>query len=466
MPGFGLIFLSKLRRRCYCLLCRLPMRDPVQITSCGHRFCDVCLQEYLSAGNFQCPEDDNTIDYAKIYPDSELQTEIMNSHIRCRHYKEGCRWVDKLQNLQAHMDICRYDAVPCPNRCSAKLSPLSLEDHLEYTCSKRKTKCEFCTQEFNAEYFDNTHYGNCPKEVVWCENKCGAKLERRYLSNHMKNECHKRTVSCNYCSREFVQETLQTHQYQCPRFPVACPNRCDPTKIPREEMNIHVQEICPSATVSCPFKEAGCKYKSPRFNMDRHLEESTKAHLQFMCNLVKKQQNQISQLCTAVHAVTHVTDGTFIWKISNYKAKYIEACYKNNMKELISQPFYTSRFGYKAALSVFLNGNGQGEGKFLSAYIKLLPGEYDNILDWPFMLPVSFTVYDQCSDPDVRANITESFVPDPTWKHFQKPCKDIESLGFGYPKFVSHDVLKTRDYIRDDSIIIKVCVDNKRFILP
>ena len=53
------------------------------------------------------------------------------------------------------MDICRYDAVLCPNRCSAKLSPLSLEDHLEYTCTKRKTKCEFCNQEFNAEYFDN-----------------------------------------------------------------------------------------------------------------------------------------------------------------------------------------------------------------------------------------------------------------------------------------------------------------------
>ena len=54
---------------------------------------------------------------------------------------------------------------------------------------------------------------------------------------------------------------LQTHQYQCPRFPVACPNRCDPTKIPREEVEVHVQALCPSATVSCSFKEAGCKHK-------------------------------------------------------------------------------------------------------------------------------------------------------------------------------------------------------------
>ena len=38
--------------------------------------------------------------YFQIYPDSEVQTEVMNSHVRCKYYKEGCRWVDKLQNLQ------------------------------------------------------------------------------------------------------------------------------------------------------------------------------------------------------------------------------------------------------------------------------------------------------------------------------------------------------------------------------
>ena len=54
---------------------------------------------------------------------------------------------------------------------------------------------------------------------------------------------------------------FQTHQYQCPRYPIPCPNRCDPTKIPREEVDIHVQELCPSATVSCSFKHAGCQYK-------------------------------------------------------------------------------------------------------------------------------------------------------------------------------------------------------------
>ncbi|XP_052259267.1 TNF receptor-associated factor 4-like isoform X2 [Dreissena polymorpha] len=415
------------------------------------------LDKIKHGGVFKCPEDEKPIDYAKIYPDPELQTEVMNSQVRCKYYKEGCKWVDKLHNLQGHLDVCRYDSITCPNQCSDILSRLSIDDHLEFSCPKRIVICEFCNQEFPGEAFD-LHVGNCQYEIVWCENKCGAKLERRYLNNHMRNECHKRTIKCPYCSKEFVYETLQTHQYQCPRYPVPCPNRCDPVKIPREEVDIHVQELCPSATVSCQFKYAGCTHKAARYSLDRHMGDNTKHHLQLMCDLVQKQQTQITQLCNALYSVTQVTDGTFVWKITDYKQKFIESIYKNT--EIVSEPFYSTRFGYKMAASVFLNGNGSGEGKYLSVYIKILQGEYDNILDWPFLLPISFTIFDQNSDPEKRASITESFVPDPTWKHFQKPVKDVDQLGFGYPKFVSNEILKTRDYIKGDSIILRVKVDN------
>ncbi|XP_071180223.1 TNF receptor-associated factor 4-like isoform X2 [Mytilus edulis] len=418
-------------------------------------------------GVFRCPEDDKAIDYAQIYPDEELTSEVMNSLTRCRYVKEGCRWVDKLQNLQAHLDQCRFEAISCPNKCSAFLSRLDLDDHLDYTCPKRFVQCEHCNQQFPGELFEKQHSGNCPYEVTWCENKCGAKLERRFIINHSKNECHKRTVPCKYCSRDFVAETLQTHQYQCPRFPVACPNRCDPTKIPREDLDVHVLAVCPSATINCTFKDAGCTHKCPRFSLDKHTEDNMKQHLQLMCGLVKTQQTEITQLCNALYTLTHITDGTFIWKITNYKQKFLESVYKST--EIVSEPFYTNRYGYKMAASVFLNGNGAGEGKYLSVYIKLLPGEFDNILDWPFSLPISFSVLDQNGNSDKRAHIKESFTPDPTWKHFQKPKTNAdhkETLGFGYPKFISHEILKTRNYIRDDCIVVKVSVDNDKFLHP
>lgn len=75
-------------------------------------------------------------------------------------------------------------------------------------------------------------------------------------------------------------------------------------------------------------------------------------------------------------------------------AKFEEARGKDGV-ELISSPFYTSQFGYKLQASVFLNGNGAGEGTHISVYIKILPGEYDALLKWPFAHTVSFTLFDQ-----------------------------------------------------------------------
>lgn len=49
---------------------------------------------------------------------------------------------------------------------------------------------------------------------------------------------------------------------------------------------------------------------------------------------------------------------------------------------------------------MFLNGNGAGESSHISIYIKILPGEYDDLLRWPFSHSVSFTLFDQSSVPE------------------------------------------------------------------
>ena len=132
--------------------------------------------------------------------------------------------------------------------------------------------------------------------------------------------------------------------------------------------------------------------------------------------------------------------------------------------ELKSDAFMTSLYGYKLGASVFLNGNGSGEGSHLSLYIRVMPGDYDNLLDWPFRLPISFQLLDQCSDPEKRDTITESFVPNPSWKHFQKPSGDVDGMGFGYPKFISHETLLNGTYVRDDQIFIKISVNSPKII--
>nr|XP_009936577.1 PREDICTED: TNF receptor-associated factor 4 [Opisthocomus hoazin] len=290
------------------------------------------------------------------------------------------------------------------------------------------------------------HQGTCPQESVYCENKCGARMMRRLLSQHTLAECPKRTQPCTYCAKEFVFDTIQNHQYQCPRYPVPCPNQCGTPSIAREDVPTHLKESCSTAMLLCPFKEAGCKHRCPKLAMGRHLEESTKAHLGMVCALVSRQRQEILGRRRGGGGPR-----------SNYESS--------------SPPFYPHKYGYKLQVSAFLNGNGSGESSHLSVYIRVLPGEYDNLLEWPFSYRVTFSLLDQ-SDPSLSKpqHITETFHPDPNWKNFQKPgasrsSLDESTLGFGYPKFISHEDIKKRNYVRDNAIFIKASVEIPQKIL-
>lgn len=46
--------------------------------------------------------------------------------------------------------------------------------------------------------------------------------------------------------------------------------------------------------------------------------------------------------------------------------------------------FYTSRYGYKMCLRIYLNGDGTGRGTHLSLFFVVMKGPHDALLRWPF----------------------------------------------------------------------------------
>uniref|UniRef100_T1J2J1 TNF receptor-associated factor 4 n=1 Tax=Strigamia maritima TaxID=126957 RepID=T1J2J1_STRMM len=400
--------------------------------------------------------------FLQIYPDPDAEKVIMGSTVLCIHHSEGCKWTDELRKLKGHLNACKYDTIPCTNNCAAMIPRLLMEDHLAFTCPKRRTKCEFCNKEFTGEMLEG-HAGTCLHEPIYCESKCGLKLQRRFMTNHRLNECTKRLLPCRYCHKEFVYDTLQVHLGKCVRFPLQCPNRCEPAKIPRDELENHLKDLCPAVVLPCPFKDSGCNFMGPRFAVDKHSEEKTKQHLLLMCGLISRQQEQIATLKSTIQNLSVNHSGSLFWKITDCAAKMAEAKVKEGF-ELCSEPFYTSPHGYKLMATLFLNGNGAGEGTHLSTYIKIIPGEYDALLLWPFSHSVSFTLYDQSSCSEKACTIVESFVPDPSWKNFQRPSREPEALGFGFPRFLSHESFRKRSYIKDDTLFIRVKVDPSKII--
>lgn len=46
--------------------------------------------------------------------------------------------------------------------------------------------------------------------------------------------------------------------------------------------------------------------------------------------------------------------------------------------------FYTSKYGYKMCLRIYLNGDGTGRGSHLSLFFVVMRGLSDALLKWPF----------------------------------------------------------------------------------
>ena len=202
-------------------------------------------------------------------------------------------------------------------------------------------------------------------------------------------------------------------------------------------------------------------FQCPQRSLTQHLEDGMKKHLELVSQLALDQRKEIDQLREIVKHCKPFTDSKLYWRIDDFWNKFEEAKHKTNV-ELHSPPFYTSPYGYKFKIVVFPYGNGSGEGSHLSLYVRLLPGEYDTLLKWPFEGEITLSLLDQNRDSTRgQRNISQSFSPDPNWKSFQRPGKNGATLGFGYPQFVSHRGLESTSYVKEDCLFIKATIDCK-----
>lgn len=214
--------------------------------------------------------------------------------------------------------------------------------------------------------------------------------------------------------------------------------------------------------------------------MERHIRDQTTAHLSLACKKLvhlhqefdqekinlKKQIDELKKendsLVLKVSAQekemlkTRIESPTFVWKITGFSEILRQAKHGRNNK-LDSEPFFTGPYGYKLKLSVNPNGDGSGKNTHLSAFVIIMKGEFDGMLPWPFHQKVTFSLIDQQDNVDERENIVMHFRANTKLENFARPESE-ENPGRGYARFVSHDKLKTRRYIVNDTLFIQVDV--------
>ena len=147
---------------------------------------------------------------------------------------------------------------------------------------------------------------------------------------------------------------------------------------------------------------------------------------------------------------------SFTQKISNFENKLASA--KSSFTENIipSEPFFSSYYGYKIMLFISLDQGRKGFTGYMGVNIILMRSDHGGILPWPFKERLVFSVIDQEDDEQCRMDHVE--VLDLEGRvEFQRPQQD-QNEGFSCPTFISHSKLRTRKYIKDNTVYIQVQV--------
>ena len=127
----------------------------------------------------------------------------------------------------------------------------------------------------------------------------------------------------------------------------------------------------------------------------------------------------------------------------------------NHRQSLRSPSFYISPGGYRMYIRIYPRQNEEN----VYIHVGVTQGDFDDSLPWPFKLKHRVNILDQASPEDGQEDIS-SRVWDPTVLcsgfNWQKPTSgdNYECVGLGF----AHSVIRSRHYIRDDSIIIKLGV--------
>ena len=143
-------------------------------------------------------------------------------------------------------------------------------------------------------------------------------------------------------------------------------------------------------------------------------------------------------------------------KISNFTRKLAQAKSDDDGGGIDSEPFFTSH-GYKMKLSVNLNEAPCGFAGYMGVYLGLMKSDRDGTLPWPFTKRCTFVLVDQQDDLSQRQNIEAVLTPRGQ-EEFKRP-RQRENVSMGKPQFVKHSTLRTRQYIRDHAVYIKIMVE-------
>ena len=137
--------------------------------------------------------------------------------------------------------------------------------------------------------------------------------------------------------------------------------------------------------------------------------------------------------------------------LDNFRAR------KDNNEFWLSPYFYSHRYGYQMQLKVFPNGIGEGAGTHISMFILIVPGEFDDLLTWPFCGIITVHLINQHKNGlNVVHKVNYTTVDNLCYR--ERPLHDVDDtnrMGWGTFKLITHAELGERAGLLAERVYLK-----------
>ena len=391
--GYEHSFVDPLPDDLMCMICHHVAREAHQVECCGKVFCKACITE-VNERMGSCPNCRKAS--PKIFRDLRGAQEIKRLKVACKNKEKGCDWSGALESYETHIGVCTLIEVECPS-------------------------------------------DGCPEKILKC-----------FIDEHLNFSCPRRKEKCSVCLKMIVLEDMPSHPDLCPKVEVKCSNLSCSVKLFRGELKFH-QNACPKQKIACPFSEAGCSAEILREDRQKHILENAEHHATIASATVLSLKRELSDVRNQLERVLETKlMPPLTFRITNYKLMKKE-------KEIWTSPhFYTHAQGYKMNIDVEINTTDVDAKNAISLYCYLHPGIHDDSLSWPFRGEVASQILNQSRDSSHRLRTLSWDHADDEVSG--KPDKNKRRVGWGFVPFISHADLEdeTKGYLKKDCIYIRV----------
>ena len=248
---------------------------------------------------------------------------------------------------------------------------------------------------------DKSREKGCGFIMVRCRHKCGGWFQRRLVKKHETEKCHKRPD-------HGPDLTLLV-------------KKLDALATENQATNDRIEEMKRESEIS-----------TQRFKKEIAALKGEIGAL--------KAENSLLKCQIDVRPLPPVPP--FYFSIPNFQH------YKDINHEICSSSFYSHLGGYKLRLEVYPNGGGPAFRSFLSLYVNVLPGEYDDKLKWPFKADLVVEMFNWSWQKWAEIGCVHLNV-------VHKPAECFAAVGSGFPNFMTSHQL-SRDYLHNDLVRFRV----------